>query len=209
MYILYEVIDNLYQKSVHFFLIIVTIHSIWLIVTVYLIIVYNLYALSEYSKLLISLSGFSSMDTHSPKCADSSFIIIICIQVCLMLQLWDNMHDLFTVSSHTQRIYLPSCMSTVSTVHMQQHELWSYYFVDHTPRCKSTAAARTRHCNGDVLALLERRIYHQAMSKNRPRLSLHLRLGGLLSRPLETRGASRRSFENASLWPSTQHSNSD
>ena len=37
---------------------------------------------------------------------------------------------------------------------MQQHELWSYYFVDHTAQCKSTAAARTHHCNGKFLFCL-------------------------------------------------------
>ena len=45
------------------------------------------------------------------------------------------------------------------------------------------------------------RIYHQAMTKNRPHLSLRSRLSGLLSRPLEMRGALRCSFDNASLWP--------
>ena len=36
---------------------------------------------------------------------------------------------------------------------------------------------------------------------NRPRLLPRLRLGGLLIRPLEMRGALYHSFENASLWP--------
>ena len=45
-----------------------------------------------------------------------------------MLQSWDNvanMHELFTVNSHTQRksISLAVATSTVSTVRMQQHEL--------------------------------------------------------------------------------------
>ena len=104
-----------------------------------------------------------------------------------MSQSWDNvasMHELLTVlSSHTRRkcskqYHLRSCISTYSTVHMQLHELWTYYFVDHTPWCRSTAAARTHHCNSDVLALLERRIYHQTMTMNRPRLSLRSRLSG-------------------------------
>ena len=41
-----------------------------------------------------------------------------------MSQSWDNvasMHKLFTVSSYTQKT--ASSMSTVSTLHMQQHEL--------------------------------------------------------------------------------------
>ena len=50
------------------------------------------------------------------------------IQVCSMSQSWDNvainMHELLTVSSHTQRkskqYHLPSYMSTMR---MQQHEL--------------------------------------------------------------------------------------
>ena len=103
----------------------------------------------------------------------SSFNCFYTIQVCLMLQSWDNManmHELFTVlSSHTQRKSIRSCMSTISTVRMQQHEFWT---IDHTPQCRSTAAARTHHCTIDVLALLKRRIYHQIMTKSTPRLSL-------------------------------------
>ena len=45
--------------------------------------------------------------------------------------------------------------------------------------------------------------YHQAMMKNRPRLSLHSRLGGLLSRPVETRGASCRSFRRECISMAT------
>ena len=45
------------------------------------------------------------------------------------------------------------------------------------------------------------RIYHQAMTKNRPCLSLRSKLGGLLSRPLEMYSTLCCSFENASLWP--------
>ena len=64
-----------------------------------------------------------------------------------MSQSWDNvanMQELFTVSSRTQRksveYYLPSCMSTVSTVLLQQYELWTCYCVDHPSkaRCRST-----------------------------------------------------------------------
>ena len=133
-----------------------------------------------------------------------------------MSQSWDNvanMHEfIFTVNSHTQRkskqYHLPSCISTVSThdtLRMQHHELWTYYFVDHTPRCRSIAAAQTHHCNGDVLALLKRRIYHHTMTKNRPRLLLRSsearwHVACMLSRPLEMHDASRHSFENASLW---------
>ena len=79
------------------------------------------------------------------------------IQVCLMLQSWDNvanMHKLFTVSSHTQR---QSISLAVSTVCMQQHELWTYYFIDHIPRCRSIAAARTHHCNGSIPAAARKR----------------------------------------------------
>ena len=37
--------------------------------------------------------------------------------------------------------------------------------------------------------------------KNRPQLLLRLRLSGLLSRPLKTRGTPRCLLKNASLWP--------
>ena len=61
-------------------------------------------------------------------------------------------------------------------------------------------------CNGNILTLLECRIYHQTMTmtKNRPCLLLRSRrLSGLPSRPVETRSALRCSPElkNASLWP--------
>ena len=90
------------------------------------------------------------------------------------------------------------CLATISTVRMQQHKLRTYYFIDHTPHCRSTAAAQTHHCNCDVLAVLKCRMYHQTMSMNR-HLSLRSRLSGLLSRPLEICGASCYSFENASM----------
>ena len=58
------------------------------------------------------------------------------------------MHELLTVlrltySEKSKQYHLPSCMATISTVQMQQNELWTYYnyFVDHTPWCRSTAAA--------------------------------------------------------------------
>ena len=65
-----------------------------------------------------------------------------------------------------------------------------YYIVDHTPPCRSTAAAQTHHCNGEVLALLKRWIYWQRTDL--VSRFVRSRLGGLLSRPLEIRGASRR-----------------
>ena len=82
-----------------------------------------------------------------------------------MLQSWDNVANVHhSKLTYSGKIYLPSCMSTVSTVCTQQYELWTYYFIDHTPRCRSTAAAQAHHFNGDVLALLERQIYHQTMT---------------------------------------------
>ena len=107
-------------------------------------------------------------------------------------------------------------MSTVSTEHMQQHELWTYYFVDHTPRCRSTAAAQTHHCNGDILTLLECQIYHQTMKTNRPRLLLRSRLSGtwpacwagLLKRAAFCAVRSRMHLHGHPCL-STQHCNSD
>ena len=118
-------------------------------------------------------------------------------------------------------------MSIVSTVHMQQHQLRSYYFVDQIPRCTSIAAAHNHHCNGNILALLEHRIYCYTMTKNRSGLaslclnitstttlykeqtsslaSLEARwlacMLSMLSRPFEMSGTLRHSFENESLWP--------
>ena len=106
--------------------------------------------------------------------ASHPFYIVI-VYTSLMLQSWDNvanMHELFTVSSHTRRksISLAICLATVSTVHMQQHELRTYFFVDHTPRCRSTVAAWTHHCNGNILALLEARWPAEQASWNVQRL---------------------------------------
>ena len=95
-----------------------------------------------------------------------------------MLQSWDNVAKYAVIHSkltYSEKIYLPSCTTIVSIVR-RQLELWTYYFVDHTPQCWLTAAAQTNHCNGDVLALFERQIYHQTMTKNKPRLSLRSRL---------------------------------
>ena len=74
--------------------------------------------------------------------------------------------------------------------------------------------------NGDVLTpRLKRRIYHQAMTKSRHRLSLRSRLGGLLSRPQSKRAALApllRARECISMAPRTwqprlctRHNNSD
>ena len=54
-------------------------------------------------------------------------------------------------------------------------------------------------CNDNVLVLLELRIYPDSMTKNKPHLSLHSKLGGLLSRPLETCSASYHLLSNASM----------
>ena len=62
-----------------------------------------------------------------------------------------------------------------------------YYGVDHIPHYRPSAAASRIHCVMATfdLTLLECRIYHQTMTKNRSHLSLYLRLGGLPSRPVE------------------------
>ena len=71
----------------------------------------------------------------------------------------------------------------------------------HISRRWITAAARTHHCNGDVLALLEHQTYHQTMRLwQRTDLISHFAQGPVAC-SLQTCGALRRSFENASLWP--------
>ena len=73
------------------------------------------------------------------------------------------------------------------------------------PSLQPKSSCSNSPCNGDILTLLERRIYHKTMTKNRPHLSLRSRLGGLPSRPVEMSGTLRHSLkldhENASLWP--------
>ena len=128
------------------------------------------------------------------------------VQECLMLQSWinvANMHELFTVSSHTQRKSIISlavcCMSNGSTVRTQQHELWTYYFVDHTPRWKvnSSCSLQWRYSrSAQTLNLPPDYVREQTSSLT---LQIYSRLCGLLSRPLKMRGASCHSFENASL----------
>ena len=97
--------------------------------------------------------------------------------VCLMSQSWENvanMCELFTVSSHTQRnlnsIISLSCMSTVSTVRMQQHDrtLNQLLCRPHSSmQINSSCLNSPLHAmtvKGDVLALLKHRIYHQTIS---------------------------------------------
>ena len=97
-------------------------------------------------------------------------------------------------SVHVNQVPVSTCANESST------ELWAYAIVlwcRPPPHCRPRAAAWTYHVlNGDVLALLECRIYHQTMTKNRLHLLLCSRLSGLLSRPVETRGALRRSLKN-------------
>ena len=79
-----------------------------------------------------------------------------------------------------------------------------YYGVDHTPSSlQAKSSCSNSPCNGDILTPLEHQIYHQTMTKNRYRLSLRSRFGGLPSRPVKTAWCLHRSLElvNASLWP--------
>ena len=73
------------------------------------------------------------------------------------------------------------------------------------PSLQPKSSCSNSPCNGDILTLLKRRIDHQTMTKNRPRLSLRLRLGGLPSRPVEMSSTLCHSlklkYDNASLWP--------
>ena len=99
------------------------------------------------------------------------------------------MHDLISLAV----LYISQSLQ------LQQYELCITWKVDHTPPIAllelATAMATSSLC----------RIYHQAMTKNRPRLSLCLRLGGhgLLNRPLETRGALRCSFRRECISMAT------
>ena len=87
------------------------------------------------------------------------------------------------------------------------HELWTYYCLRHTPAAgkQQLLELTTKHTMATFLLCLNidstTRLL-TGMTKNRTRLSFHSRLSGLLSTPLETHSASRRSFkiENAFLW---------
>ena len=103
----------------------------------------------------------------SEKCAffkikSTSFIIQCSIRLSTVL----------TVRSNAQRKFISlagiSAVSTVCMHRWKQHELWTYYCIDYTPQCTSTAAARTHHCNEDVQAERECPIldYHQTIDRH-------------------------------------------
>ena len=98
-------------------------------------------------------------------------------------------YELFTEYFIAHRTsHLPSCtvicVSSCSSTNFKPISITSYTSPLDAGQY-AVAAARTRHCNGDVIAL------SNAMMKNRTHLDLSLRsrLVGLLSRPLETRFA--------------------
>ena len=112
-----------------------------------------------------------------------------------------NMHELLTVLklTYSEEVYLPSCtqfMSVVSTVRMPTRTLNLLALL----RRPHPSMHVNSSCSNLSLQWWHQ-IYHQAMIKHRSRLSLRLRLSGLLSRPFETCSASCHSFKNASLWP--------
>ena len=75
------------------------------------------------------------------------------------------------------------------------------------PSLQAKSSCLNSPCNGNVLDLLKRPIYHQTMKKNRPRLSLCSMFGGLLSRPLEMRHSRMYLYGHPCLC--TQHYSSD
>ena len=90
---------------------------------------------------------------HERKFAPPDDIIFLVIQVCLMSQSWNNGKYAWVIHSSKahRKVYLPSCIYICQSLvqcacQLQQHKLWTYwyYFVDHTPRCRSIAAAWTR-----------------------------------------------------------------
>ena len=101
-----------------------------------------------------------------------------------------------------KRYHLPSYMSTVSTVRMCSSTNFEPILL-----CRPHPSMQVNSsCSNSPLQwrrLLEHRIYHQTMQRTDliSRFARGLVACGLLSRPLETCGALRCSFENASLWP--------
>ena len=55
------------------------------------------------------------------------------------------MHELITVLKLTENL-----ISLAVRMPAAAARILNLLVVDHTPRCRLTAAARTRHCNGDV-----------------------------------------------------------
>ena len=123
------------------------------------------------------------------------------------------MHELFTESTHTQRkskhmkqYHLPSYMSTVSTVRMCSSTNFEPILLcrphpsmqvnsscSNSPlQWRRSRSARTSNLPPD---------YDKEQTSSLASLEARWHVACMLSRPLETRGASRRSFENASLWP--------
>ena len=98
-----------------------------------------------------------------------------------MSQSWDTEHQ-----QHAMYNRVP--VSTVRMRRWKQHRTFPLWCRPH-PSLQAKSSYSNSQCNGDVLTPLERRIYHQTMTKCRHRLSLRSRLVGLLSRPVETQGA--------------------
>jgi hypothetical protein len=105
------------------------------------------------------------------------------------------------------------CMSRLPVVNWyskwKRHELWTYNCIRHSPHrrpctssCSKCSPLRSvqwqSSCSVRMLNLLNHR---QAWQRTRLHLSLRSRLGGLLSRLVETHGTLHHSIESASLWP--------
>ena len=108
------------------------------------------------------------------------------------------MHELLTACSGWSKQQLVQCACTdESSTKLWPTLLWhrQHFSLQAKSSCLNSL------CNSDILALLERWIYHQTMTKNRPCLLLCSRHSGLLSRPLEMCGALHCSLKNVSIWP--------
>ena len=128
---------------------------------------------------------------------------------CRNHRIMANMHELLSIKAHILReslISLAVCMSIVSTVRMPAAAAQTLNLLVLLRRPHPSMQVNSSCANSPLQWWHPRSVESTTRLWQRidaPRLSLRSRLGGLLSRPLETRahGASRCSFENASLWP--------
>ena len=138
--------------------------------------VWGLVVLLHYSRLLES--SFLPRSIKNGHAYQLSFLVNVKMHGCIFLhtaERWKN-GNAMQLNNHENKmehkLFIDRyCMfdvtwDNVANMHTwKQYKLWPYYCVDHTPRCRSTTAAWTHHCNGDVLTLTEHQIYHQTIDR--------------------------------------------
>ena len=113
-----------------------------------------------------------------------------------------------TYSEKSKQYHLPSCMSTISTARMQQHnQTLNLLLCRPHPSMQVNSRCSNSPLQWQWIATFEQSENIESITRLWQRTDLISRFAwglvacGLLSRSLETCGALSRSFENVSLWP--------